>query len=310
MADPTNYEQFNANVTELVKVVQDALKAAYGLENVSHGQALGLLAGIDNLASAPVGDAAALRSAINFAAAALTEMQKFGVGDPVAVAPTADIESGDNASGLRKYSVDTTNSPTEGNTAGSYIYMPWGVDAAVMLGASFFGSRSGEAFCQIKKGGVFQGYRFFLDDHNTTVDSNGFIKQASPIFRLANDSAFAQGTRFTDAGAGAANTEAQGVTAEHVGAGVYEVSGSLGLAADGWQIELPQEPGTGQHMIMAQTSWDASTEVLTVRTFNRQFDVNTASIVPGDPVDIPDGRWLDLRLEMPEPETPEEETTP
>ncbi|SHK67989.1 hypothetical protein [Halomonas caseinilytica] len=66
MADPTNYQQFNQRTTELVQVVTDALKAAYGLENISQGEALGLLAGIDNLSSAPVGNVGALLSALGF----------------------------------------------------------------------------------------------------------------------------------------------------------------------------------------------------------------------------------------------------
>ncbi|MFM9270962.1 hypothetical protein ACJ7V3_11955 [Halomonas elongata] len=64
MADPTNYQQFNQRTTELVQVVTDALKAAYGLENISQGEALGLLAGIDDLASAPVGNASAVLAAL------------------------------------------------------------------------------------------------------------------------------------------------------------------------------------------------------------------------------------------------------
>lgn len=300
MADPTNYEQFNANVTELVQVVQDALKAAYGLENVSHGEALGLLAGLDEASQIPglttFMDSYALNASLKKSGSYYNNVGSLDD----AVAGNVGLYSSSRPgfpSGMGGYAWIATQEIYNNNGTLLQIAYPYGSNPHQIALRTGTTSNFGE-------------WRYLLSDDTTTVDSNGFIKAASPIFRLANDSAFAQGTGFTDAGAGTANTEAQGVTAEHVGTGVYEVSGSLGLAAEGWQIELPQEPGTGQHLIMAQTEWDADAAVLTVRTFNRQFDVNTASIVPGDPIDIPDGRWLDLRLEMPEPETPEEEATP
>ncbi|WP_278431424.1 hypothetical protein [Serratia grimesii] len=36
-----------------------------------------------------------------------------------------------------------------------------------------------------------------------------------------------------------------------------------------------------------------------MKVSKRRFDVDTASIVAGEPMDIPDGRWIDLRLKMP-----------
>jgi len=39
--------------------------------------------------------------------------------------------------------------------------------------------------------------------------------------------------------------------------------------------------------------------VITLSVFRRRFDIDTAMVVAGEPMDIPDGRWLDLRLDMP-----------
>ncbi|MGS3333289.1 hypothetical protein ACB374_23610, partial [Serratia marcescens] len=36
-----------------------------------------------------------------------------------------------------------------------------------------------------------------------------------------------------------------------------------------------------------------------VKVSKRRFDIDTAAIVAGEPMDIPEGRWIDLRLEMP-----------
>ncbi|MFW1003600.1 phage tail protein [Cronobacter sakazakii] len=139
------------------------------------------------------------------------------------------------------------------------------------------------------------------NQRNTTVDGNGFIKQASPIARLTSYPEIMPPT-FTDggfslAGVAAVNLEAEGVTAERVDTGVYRVSGAFGLHPDGWAIEIPQD-NNGNRLCFVETDV-AADGVITVSVFKRRFDIDTAMIVAGDPMDIPPGRWIDLRLEMP-----------
>ncbi|EPU5129885.1 phage tail protein [Cronobacter sakazakii] len=139
------------------------------------------------------------------------------------------------------------------------------------------------------------------NQRNTTVDGNGFIKQASPIARLTSYPEIMPPT-FTDggfslAGVAAVNLEAEGVTAERVDTGVYRVSGAFGLHPDGWTIEIPQD-NNGNRLCFVETDV-AADGVITVSVFKRRFDIDTAMIVAGDPMDIPPGRWIDLRLEMP-----------
>jgi len=143
-------------------------------------------------------------------------------------------------------------------------------------------------------------YRIW-NQRNTTVDGNGFIKQASPVVRLTSNPevmppTFTDGG-FTLAGVAAVNLEAEGVTAERVGTGVYKVRGALGLHSDGWTIEIPQD-ANGNRLCFVETGV-AADGVMTVSVFKRRFDIDTAMIVAGDPMDIPAGRWVDLRLEMP-----------
>lgn len=64
---------------------------------------------------------------------------------------------------------------------------------------------------------------------NTTVDTNGFIKRASPVVKLF-------GTGEIEC-----NDEAEGVTASREAAGVYRVTGSCGLNSEGWTVEIPQD---------------------------------------------------------------------
>lgn len=126
----------------------------------------------------------------------------------------------------------------------------------------------------------------FYSEKNTTVDTNGFLKKASPIVRLFGD------------GTLKSNNEAEGVTATRKSAGVYRVAGSLGLNPEGWTVEIPQDMN-GNFLCFVDISTDED-GVLTVSTFKRRFDVDSAMIVAGEPMDIPDGRWIDLRLDMPD----------
>jgi len=143
--------------------------------------------------------------------------------------------------------------------------------------------------------------RLLLDNLTTTVDGNGFIKKASPVVRLTDDPekipvGFLED--FTLGGCAAVNHEAEGVTAEKVSTGVYRVRGSLGFHTDGWTIEIPQDTN-GNRLCFVETDV-AADGVITISVFKRRFDIDTTMIFAGDPMDIPAGRWVDLRLEMPE----------
>lgn len=115
---------------------------------------------------------------------------------------------------------------------------------------------------------------------NTTVDSNGFIKSASPIVRL-----FADRTEEP--------VETVGSTMTRQGVGSYTLSGVPPLATDGWQIEVPQDHN-GNRLVFVETSYTGDT--LTVTTSKPVWSMETMSWAAGDPVDIPDGRWVDLRF--------------
>ncbi|KMV71674.1 hypothetical protein AI28_05985 [bacteria symbiont BFo1 of Frankliniella occidentalis] len=138
---------------------------------------------------------------------------------------------------------------------------------------------------------------------NTTVDTNNFIKRASPIARLTNDISkmqddFAVENQHKIAGLVSVNAEAEGVSAEKVSTGIYQVTGAVGLADEGWTLEVPQDIN-GNRLCFVELATDKE-GVITVSVFKRRFDVDSAMIVAGEPMDIPEGRWIDLRLQMPE----------
>ncbi|HHQ6546562.1 TPA: prophage tail fiber N-terminal domain-containing protein [Serratia fonticola] len=156
--------------------------------------------------------------------------------------------------------------------------------------------------------GKYQEF-FLWNTGNTTVDSNGFIKKASPIVKLFSD------------GTSELNDQSQGVTTEWVSEGVYRISGTLGFNADAeWGgvdggIEIPTDRNK-LPLVWVDYEVDATGDLL-IKTFHRvnstapKFAQNVkVGYKEGQPIDIPAGRWIDLRVEMPGCDEPEYEPIP
>lgn len=126
--------------------------------------------------------------------------------------------------------------------------------------------------------------------YNTTTDANGFIKTASPIVKLFGD------------GTSELNIDSLGVTTQRLAVGVYKVSGSLGFATEGWNVEIPQDMN-GNRLCFVSTKVMPD-GAIGVYVSKRKFDMETGNVVAGDPMDIPEDRWIDLRVEMPQPPEP------
>lgn len=152
--------------------------------------------------------------------------------------------------------------------------------------------------------GIWSGYASLWHSTNTTVDANGFIKKASPIVKLF-------GT-----GECELNGESQGVTTERVSEGVYRISGTLGFNADAeWGgmdggIEIPTDRNK-LPLVWVDYEVDETGDLL-IKTFHRvnstapKFAQNVKTgYKEGQPIDIPAGRWIDLRVEMPVVDEPE-----
>ncbi|OCG39064.1 hypothetical protein A9G29_09810 [Gilliamella sp. Fer2-1] len=132
---------------------------------------------------------------------------------------------------------------------------------------------------------------------NSTTDSNGFLKKASPILRLFATENIDDIDDFKKSGCSLVNDLAAGVTAKRIDIGHYEISGSLGFAKEGWYITLPED-ANGNKKFFAEYSTDEN-NIITVKTYTRKFDFESCQIVAGEPIDITAGRWIDIRLEMP-----------
>ncbi|WP_409048773.1 hypothetical protein PWG11_12020 [Proteus mirabilis] len=134
---------------------------------------------------------------------------------------------------------------------------------------------------------------------NTTVDSNGFIKKASPIIDINPDGTFTT------------NDESKGSTVTRVAKGEYLIEGVLGFNSDaGWGgvdggIEIPLDVNK-QPLIWVDSEVMEDGSIL-VKTYHRthpnapKFARNDIDdYKDGDPIDIPDGRFISVRVQMPE----------
>ncbi|BAV74221.1 tail fiber domain-containing protein [Pseudomonas chlororaphis subsp. aurantiaca] len=146
---------------------------------------------------------------------------------------------------------------------------------------------------------------------NTTRGSGGVLSAASPIVRIANvtdsDRGDLQEQTFEPAGAwGVANEEARGVSVERLGVGEYRVTGSLGLALEGWRTQDPCSPDGGGTLGITE-SQQAEDGAITIKLFKQRWTLSEdGEMIPGRgaPLDVPLNTWIDVRLEMPQPETP------
>ena len=132
----------------------------------------------------------------------------------------------------------------------------------------------------------------YRSTRNTTVDSNGFIKNASPIVQLfadkiePNEEALEQEPLF-----------------EKVDIGHYLLKNTEGFSDNGWYIGMPKD--ANGNVLVAVQYQQIEDNTIEVKTFAKKFDEETGDIVPNleKPRDIPSGRWIDIRLkELPKPE--------
>lgn len=143
---------------------------------------------------------------------------------------------------------------------------------------------------------------------NTTKSSDGTLKAASPVARIVKS--VAECTRndlvengFAECGAGSCNAEAEGVSISRMDVGVYVVTGSAGLAGEGWRILPPRDPnGSGDLGIVEAEQTESGG--ITVRLYKRRYklDEDTGDIVvaKGALMDVPENSWIDIRMDMPE----------
>ncbi|MEK2484067.1 hypothetical protein AAAA28_11940 [Providencia stuartii] len=181
----------------------------------------------------------------------------------------------------------------------------WSVNRGSRPVLFYFGNRAELNAVHYGGGGWSKSVSFY-STANTTKDSNGNLKAASPIVKV-----FADHIEL--------NEESEGVEMEHLGVGHYLIKGVVGFNSDGaWGINngfvIPQDHN-GKNMVLIdyKVRPDGDIEVFVFHQQNADLperfqnkrikyidkDGNPVYYENYEPCDVPESRWIDMRVEMP-----------
>ncbi|MEG5603159.1 phage tail protein [Enterobacter asburiae] len=216
---------------------------------------------------------------------------------------TARFAPGDTPTNIYwKNSTGFITGQVEGGAVGAWIDITSADEAARMQLLGFYGDNNG------KRGFGYKVYNpnsqswynlaVVRDTSNTTVDSNGFIKIASPIVKIYGDGRYET------------NDESEGVTVTRLDVGQYLIDGCEALNSDAaWGgidggFEIPTDRNK-QPLIWLDYRVNSDGSVL-VKTYHRSYPSapefarnERAGLADGDPVDIPSDQFVSVRVEMP-----------
>ena len=283
-----------AKLTETPKLkALDVPSSAFGRARLGDADAAAQLTA---LGASPFGrarlgdaDAAAARAALDAAQFGRTKTQQSTTGlDWNGFGGFAD--SGSNKNQFMALGIDDGNGPG-GSSPGS-IYGAGLSFCAGPFAAQISISTTGVMSMRTSYAGIPHAWNTVRSSSNTTVDANGFIKNASPVVHLYPDGSFKA-------------EMAEGVSALRVARGVYRVAGSLGFHEEGWYIEGPRDANGRMKFWLDYDQEPDGT--INIRTTHREFTDGPLAqrnivdgLSDGDPVDIPAGREITLRLSIPD----------
>ena len=249
-----------------------------------------------------IAGAAVTQSDVDTTGGRLLKVGDFGIG--AIPAPMAGDLNALTAGGLYRYDVSSgsSNSPTRSDGDGNSAHARGGViqisgrsaedrDRQIFISEQW--PFRGELYTRARDGNDWPddvgpegttdstGWQRHWSTVNTTVDSNGFIKHASPIVRVMRDGHEEP-------------VQPVGATWARLDVGHYTLADVEPLATRGWQRETPMD-GNGNRMVVVRTDYDAQARVMTVRTHEPVW--REGKLVAGACRDIPEGRWVDLRFE-------------
>lgn len=168
------------------------------------------------------------------------------------------------------------------------------IQRSVMLESSF----KNRTYQRVKHGSgsapEWSDWAMFYTDKNTTTDSNKNIKTSSPVVRVFSDHL----DKIHEANQLPIKYTRNGV-------GDYTIEGTTGLRENDWQIVIPEDDHRNQ-MVAFTIKDDNGT--IHLKTYKRIFSMETFLFGPdlNTPVDIPEGRWVDLHFnDIPQEQTDE-----
>lgn len=231
----------------------------------------------------------------------------FGVGSTSSRAVAIDFSNYRFKQGESVYATNASTNLPENLPAGYYrVTGMSGRDSGTEHSLFIFSdSPGGSAFYATSRNNRFIAREFYTTG-NTTKDSNGNLKAASPVVKL-----FADNIEL--------NEESEGVEMEHLGIGHYLIKGVVGFNADGaWGINngfvIPQDHN-GKNMVLIdyEVRPDGDIEIFVFHQQNadmperfqnkriKHFDEEGVPVYfeNYEPCDVPESRWIDMRVEMP-----------
>lgn len=127
-----------------------------------------------------------------------------------------------------------------------------------------------------------------------TIDTNGFIKNASPIVQLFTDK-----IELND------EAQQQNIEFEKLSVGDYLIKNSTGFAQDGWYIEQPRDAnGNIYHAVVHEQLESGDISIRTYECKLNEIGQTVADLEK--PIDIKENRFITLRLN----ELPQDTTAP
>lgn len=135
---------------------------------------------------------------------------------------------------------------------------------------------------------LWDSYKKIYHVGNTTVDSNGFIKAASPIVQL-----YADRIELNE------DAKKQTIEFEKLGTGDYLIKNSTGLALEGWYVEQPKDAnGNVFHAVIYEQLENGD---LSIKTYEQKLEGTRIVADLEKPVDIKESRFISIRLnELPQ----------
>lgn len=180
----------------------------------------------------------------------------------------------------------TPNAPTSVSGSSAQFVEPLHIEGTDRVWQFAYASHSPEIQMRMRvlSRTGFSAWAKILHTQNTTTDANGFVKAASPIVKV-----FANKVELND------DATSQDVTFIKNGIGDYTITTQSGLSTDGWYIELPKDLNGNPKVAVTLTETDG---VISLKCYKRVFSMTTFTFEPDldEPMDVPDGRWIDLRL--------------
>lgn len=214
-----------------------------------------------------------------------------------------DNFSNTNMLGFGRFTSQTVNNPANTNGVGVQLQYDAGPSTSW-----FVWTIDGQAYIQTSHvQGTTYLWKKVYTTANTTVASDGSIKAASPVARIVTSRDVCQRADIAEdgfawCGCGTSNAEAEGINISRLDVGVYVLTGSTGLASDGWQLLPPMDPGGMGELGVVEAEQTDNGE-LTIRLFKRKYMLNDEGEIvktKGAAMDVPSNSWIDVRLDMPE----------